>query len=297
LVVDWKMKFSGILFIFGFHIHCLSSQRITLSSSSSSSPYSSQSHNLLLTFRNHRGHVADEWIHYLAEYQELFHKFVLKPINLLEIGVSNGGMLQIWKEYFGPNAVVSGIDTNPIVCDMNLGEGIQLFCLDSYTSDTALSSILEDQKYEIIIDDGSHRSPDVIKLFILLFERVTPGGYYVIEDTYYSYWSKYGLAGGFRKTGTTMDYFSHLTDLLNVNHFPFLTDFIENLTEFEVYCSQWISSIQFLDSLIIIKKSRTQKVSPLKRVVVGNIAPIARVDQAGKLGYENTKEIQTSSDK
>lgn len=289
------MKFSSLFFAisFGLQLHFLSSQRVT---SSSSSLFTPQNHNLHLIFRNHHGHVADEWIHYLSEYQERFHKYILKPINLLEIGVSNGGMLQIWRKYFGPSAIISGIDTNPIVCDMNLGDGIPLFCLKSLTNKEELFSAIKDQQYEIIIDDGSRKSSIAIQVFQLLFERVTPGGYYIVEDVFYSYWSKYGYGAGFRSTGSTMEYFARLTDLVNVNYYPFLTDFIGNLTQFEVYCSQWINSIQFLDNLIIIKKSHKQKDTPMKRIVVGSLAPIAAVDKAGKVGYENTKQIDTNQD-
>jgi hypothetical protein len=297
------MKFClFLLFTISFEsqIHLISAQRIISSSSttssSSSSIFSPQQHNLHLIFRNHRGHVADEWIHYLSEYQDRFHKFVLKPTNLLEIGVSNGGMLQIWKDYLGPHAVVSGIDTNPVVCDMNLGDGIRLFCLKSFTKKQDLFAAIKDQNYEIIIDDGSQKSSVVISVFNLLFERVTPGGYYAIEDVSYSYWSKLGYGGGLRKTGTTMNYFTRLTDLVNVNYFPFMTDFIGNLTQFEVYCSQWISSIQFLDNLIIIKKSHKQKVSPMKRVIVGTVAPIVVVEKDAKIAYQNTKEIGINQD-
>lgn len=32
------------------------------------------------------------------------------PLKLLEIGVSYGGSLRLWRKYFGPDAVIFGID-------------------------------------------------------------------------------------------------------------------------------------------------------------------------------------------
>jgi hypothetical protein len=69
------------------------------------------------------------------------------------------------------------------------------------------------QKYgpfDMIIDDGSHLSPDVIYSFENLFGHVKSGGVYVIEDICTSYWPHYG--GGRYKEGTTIEYFKGKTD-------------------------------------------------------------------------------------
>ena len=44
----------------------------------------------------------------------------------MEIGVFNGGSLKIWKNYFGPDSRIIGIDINP-ECKRFTDEGIEIF--------------------------------------------------------------------------------------------------------------------------------------------------------------------------
>ena len=50
---------------------------------------------------------------YFQVYDEIFKKFINKNITFVEIGVLNGGSLKMWKNYFGDNARIIGIDLNP----------------------------------------------------------------------------------------------------------------------------------------------------------------------------------------
>lgn len=58
--------------------------------------------------------MIHKWIHYFDIYERLFEKFIGKEINILEIGVSHGGSLQMWKEYFGDKATIFGLDIDPL---------------------------------------------------------------------------------------------------------------------------------------------------------------------------------------
>lgn len=48
-------------------------------------------------------------MHYFDIYERHFEKFIGKGINILEIGVSHGGSLQMWKDYFGDKAMIFGL--------------------------------------------------------------------------------------------------------------------------------------------------------------------------------------------
>ena len=50
---------------------------------------------------------------YFDVYEENFSKYKGKKITFVEVGIFNGGSLKIWKEYFGPDAKIIGIDINP----------------------------------------------------------------------------------------------------------------------------------------------------------------------------------------
>ena len=68
---------------------------------------------LLNLYKSHTSKVSDKWSLYLREYDRIFAPYRNQTISLLEIGVQNGGSLEIWSEYF-PNAVkFVGCDINP----------------------------------------------------------------------------------------------------------------------------------------------------------------------------------------
>ena len=50
---------------------------------------------------------------YFDAYHENFKEFRNKEITFVEIGIFQGGSLEIWKKYFGDKARIIGIDINP----------------------------------------------------------------------------------------------------------------------------------------------------------------------------------------
>lgn len=47
-------------------------------------------------YQEHHGKVSDKWSLYLAEYDRLLSPYRERAVNLLEIGIQNGGSLEIW---------------------------------------------------------------------------------------------------------------------------------------------------------------------------------------------------------
>ena len=58
-------------------------------------------HSLIEIFEQHSGNTSDKWSHYPEIYERHLAKLKGQPVNLVEIGVFNGGSLQIWRKYFG----------------------------------------------------------------------------------------------------------------------------------------------------------------------------------------------------
>jgi len=52
-------------------------------------------------FENNPGRLIHKWVHYFEIYERHLERFRGRDINMLEIGVSHGGSLQMWKHYFG----------------------------------------------------------------------------------------------------------------------------------------------------------------------------------------------------
>src|SRR5215510_14899693 len=65
-------------------------------------------------YRNHQEYAGHKWTHYPFVYDQIFDRYLDagKPLCLLEIGVQNGGSLEIWKKYLPPGSEIHGIDIN-----------------------------------------------------------------------------------------------------------------------------------------------------------------------------------------
>ena len=71
------------------------------------------SNDLEKYFTDNTGGLINKWKHYFEIYERHFSRFRGTEVNILEFGVSQGGSLQMWKEYFGPDCMVFGVDINP----------------------------------------------------------------------------------------------------------------------------------------------------------------------------------------
>ncbi len=127
----------------------------------------------------HTGKVSDKWSSYLPTYDRLFAHLRNRPISLLEIGVQNGGSLEIWAKYFPhPNALIAGVDINPECLKLSYSDK-RIWIVQG---DATLPMAGLNGQYDIIIDDGSHKPSEQIRAFELWFPRLVDGGIYVIED-------------------------------------------------------------------------------------------------------------------
>ncbi len=82
--------------------------------------------DLEVYFRKNDKRLIHKWAHYFDIYDRHFARFRDKEIVILEIGVSQGGSLQMWKDYFGPKAKIYGIDVNP-QCKQLEEDNIKIF--------------------------------------------------------------------------------------------------------------------------------------------------------------------------
>ena len=64
-------------------------------------------------FHNNNNRLIHKWVHYFEIYERHFSRFRNKEIVIVEIGVFQGGSLQMWKNYFGDKAIIYGIDIDP----------------------------------------------------------------------------------------------------------------------------------------------------------------------------------------
>ena len=195
-------------------------------------------------FQQNTGKQIHKWLHYFEAYEAHFSRFRGKDIHILEIGVFQGGSLRMWRDYFGPQAKIYGVDIHP-ECKKLEGENIQIF-IGSQSDRSFLRKLkTEIPKVDILIDDGGHGMRQQIVTFEELYEHVDDRGVYLCEDTHSSYWLKYG--GGHKRRGTFMEYSKNLIDKLNAFHSE------QSSLRADAF-SRSIRSIHFYDSIVVLEK-------------------------------------------
>jgi cephalosporin hydroxylase len=129
---------------------------------------------------------------YLTEYDRLFKDYRDKPVRLLEIGIQNGGSLDIWSKYFSNAAVLIGCDINPDCARLSYDDPrIGVVIGDANAPEVRKQVFKHSPQFDIVIDDGSHLSSDIVKSFALYFQHVVEGGIFIAEDLHCSYWIKF----------------------------------------------------------------------------------------------------------
>ncbi len=205
-------------------------------------------------FRKHEKYLSTKWNHYLPLYDRTFAHLLLKnePVSILEIGVWNGGSLEVWKEFLPENSTIFGVDPFDACKNMQFSEGIKFLHGDG-TNKEFIEANLANAEFDVIMDDGSHLPQHVIKSFETLWPKLKFGGLYVVEDTHTAYWAKYG--GGYRRKTNHVEYFKNLVESINLRYveqkdIDLVHSDLPILTKYHTE----IASISFYDSVIIIEK-------------------------------------------
>jgi hypothetical protein len=200
---------------------------------------------------------------YFPIYDRHLGKFRNTAANVLEIGVSSGSSLKLWKDFFGPDACIAGID-NDASCAQHDDPGY----VKVYTGDQSDLVFLERVcreagPFDVVIDDGSHTAKDVRLSFDFLYPKLGRHGVYLVEDTHTQYRNapQYLTAEGVALWGpveveqppglTFLEYAKNLTDALNLRYFSdwqpnFDNDFIRNTR-----------SVHFYESVVVFERGRS----------------------------------------
>lgn len=199
---------------------------------------------LELYFNNNQKHLIHKWVHYFAIYDHHFSRFRNTKVKVLEIGVSKGGSLQMWKDYFGKEAQIVGLDIDPD-CKLLEEDQISIFIGDQANRNFLRDFVSLMGPFDIVIDDGGHTMTQQITSFEELYPHVSANGVYIVEDLHTSYWSEYG--GGYKKDGTFVEYAKNLLDQLNAWHSKDPRLCVNDITK-------TTRSIHFYDSIIAFEK-------------------------------------------
>lgn len=127
------------------------------------------------------------WRGYNKVYSKYLSEKKLQKLNILEIGVHSGYGLLSWASYF-KNSKITGIEIDiswavshhKLLMKHEEYSRVQIKYFNSTKPSEWENNIRE--KFDIIIDDGSHSPLDQLKTFSIASNYLKSGGVYFIED-------------------------------------------------------------------------------------------------------------------
>ncbi len=215
------------------------------------------------------GPLVHKWRHYLDIYEQHLSPFRTNggrgPVRLLEIGVSQGGSLHMWRKYFGPDARIFGIDVDTRCSALN-GRDAQVR-IGSQADAVFLRSVVEEMGgVDIVIDDGSHVARHQETSLLVLLPLLELGGVYICEDLHTAYWPNYG--GGYRRHSSMIEIAKALADDIHAAFHD----------RGSVYpgLSGLVKAIHFYNSIVVIDKGASIAATHVRVGVPSFVGPPVR---------------------
>jgi hypothetical protein len=207
---------------------------------------------------------GQKWSQYFAIYREVFGHLVQSPIRMLEIGVYRGASLELWRRYFThPDSLIVGIDIDGACARFDSPSERKHVRIGSQTDAAFLSSVVQEfGPFDLIVDDGSHKTGDVTASFNHLFlTGLKEPGIYVVEDLHAGYWQ------GWRTTQQSfLDVCKEMVEFMHAHYEEAGPGelFVDRPSDHKIAAVEvprlttLIKEIRFFDSVVAIYKSRRE---------------------------------------
>lgn len=190
---------------------------------------------------NQEGRAIFKCLHYFELYERHLSKFIGKPVKVMEIGIAQGGSLDMWQYYFGKYAEIIGMDCNKWCAEVTDKKSY----IGSQADRKFLKTVVEkEQSFDVIIDDGGHKSEQMVTSFQELYPALNEGGVYIIEDVCCAYWNRF--QGGLKRKGTIIEVSKNLID------------FVNEVSDKNIY-TETLTGMHFYNSMIIFDKGKKEK--------------------------------------
>lgn len=247
---------------------------------------------LLNLYRAHAGKISDRWLAHLKEYDPLFAPWRDRPVRLLEIGIQNGGSLEIWGRYFPKASVLVGCDIDPLCEGLTYDDPrIHVVVGDASSEDTERRITAYSPEWDIVIEDGSHHSRHIVDAFARFFPMVSTGGMFIAEDLHCSYWQEF--EGGLADPLSSIAFFKRLADLVNYEHWGVPVSRNEYLAGFAAHYGcrfdeevlAQVHAVEFINSQCVVRKREAADNRLGPRLIVGAIEQVS----TGAKQYDGTE--------
>jgi len=188
---------------------------------------------------------------YFHIYEKTLGKFRNRPIVFVEIGTLHGGSLFMWRDYFGPEAEIIGIDMNPEAKKWEK-HGFRIIIGDQSKEEFWDRFFEAVGDIDVLIDDGGHTNDQQIVTLSKAVDHIKDDGVIIVEDVHTSYMKEFGNPSNF----SFMSYAKRIIDHVNGRHWGF--------AETGAPMASRIFSMEFYESVVVLNVSRERsKISTL----------------------------------
>lgn len=186
---------------------------------------------------------------YFQVYDEIFSPYIGKKITFVEVGVLNGGSLFMWRDFFGPEARIIGVELNP---DAKKWEehGFEIFIGSQADPDFWNDLFKKIGPIDVMLDDGGHFNDQQIITTLCAIPHIKDGGLLAVEDVHTSYMAKFNSPSKY----SFINFAKSTADRINAR-FPGLLVSTNEL-------SKSIFSTSFYESIVTFKIDRTKCMTP-----------------------------------
>jgi hypothetical protein len=210
---------------------------------------------------------SDKWSRYFDVYQRYLEKYEGKNITFVEVGVQNGGSLEMWSKFFGSESKLCGIDVDPKCLNLKYDNpNVHIILGDQENSSFWDDFLAHLGPIDVFIDDGGHFMKQQINTFEKVWPKIKKNGVYICEDTHTSYFESYNA--GYKEPSSFIEYSKDFVDILHLTDTKMYEEIIgvnynhiinshENLVKKKF---AWdLSSIHYYDSMVVIEKNEIVK--------------------------------------
>jgi len=135
-------------------------------------------------------YLSIKYSDYFQVYEELLSPYRNKEITFVEVGILNGGSLFMWRDFFGPEARIIGIDLNPLAKRWEK-DGFEIY-IGSQSDPKFWKSFFNTVgAIDVLLDDGGHTNEQQIVTTYESIPFIKDGGLLLVEDVHTSYFSDF----------------------------------------------------------------------------------------------------------
>jgi hypothetical protein len=220
-------------------------------------------------YQMHQGYAVDTRSGRLMQYDLALCGFRDAPVRLLQMGIQNGGALEIWAKYFPKGRIFIGCDRDERGAKLRFDDGrIHVIQADTASHFAKTKIVQHCGLFDIIIDTNTDPQRDSIAAFLHYFPNLAEGGIYIVEDVHHATARRgdYPAPAAFFRTISDAIDRPQQSDVKR-RFAPFETAYD---IEFSVFSS--VLSVEFSHALIILRKGWAEGRG--HRILSGTLTPI-----------------------